>query len=160
MSLLNFKGVFILLVCCFMSSQTFSQESGSVSIDNLTITTRNIQDMSELVPLAPSDTGYVEPKIEVSISFSVSDVNNLKSIEILFEKQKGLKDLKTFRLDKVTADGQTFLSYNKKKYPISGSQVLITESVPSIVLKRKIFFSVKAVDNENLISNILRKEFN
>ena len=141
-------------------STLFSQTASSVSLDSLTLTTRNVQDGSDLLPLSPTDPDYKEPKVEVTIQFIIAHIEQLKNIEISFEKEKGKKDFKTFDLAYTVANGKSYLTIKDKFYEIVNAKVTINQEMPAKLLSRKIYFSVKGIDKNKNQSNVLTREFN
>ncbi len=161
MNLLNKIPIVLLTyLLCLLSISARSQEIGEVKLDSLTLTTRNVQDASEFIPKLPGDTAYVEPKVEVTIRFAVSNIENLQSVEIVFEKEKRKKDFKVFKMDFVTNASGSFLKIKNRTYPVVNAIVIITEPVAATLLSRKIYFSVQATDKNQRVSNILTQEFN
>lgn len=155
------KYIIILLLCVGLHTDTLSQTGEqTLVLDSLTLITRNVQDGSDLLPLAPTDPNYVEPKVEITMQFVVNNLQLLKTIEIIFETGKNKKDFKVFKLDYTVANGKSYLTIKNKFYEIVNSRVTITEELPAQLLKRKIFFSVKGTDKNMKTSNVLTKEFN
>lgn len=150
----------ILLSACFYNIALSQTNSEALALDSLTLTTRNVQDGSDILPLAPTDPNYVEPRVQVTMQFVVKQIELLKTIEIAFETEKGKKDFKVFKLDYTVANGKSYLTIKNKFYEIVNSKVTITEELPAQLLKKKIYFSVKGVDKNQNASNVLTKEFN
>ncbi len=150
----------ILLSACFYNTALSQTNNGALALDSLTLTTRNVQDGSDILPLAPADPNYVEPRVQVTMQFVVKQIELLKTIEIAFETEKSKKDFKVFKLDYTVANGKSYLTIKNKFYEIVNSKVTITEELPAQLLKKKIYFSVKGVDKNQNTSNVLTKEFN
>lgn len=153
------KKIIVFAVVMFASLVTFSQTS-EIKLDSLSFRFRDLQDENLLTPLSPSSPNYKESQVEVTIQFTISNLEVLKSIDIVFEKAKNKKDLKIFTLLYAKANGKDYLTYKDKAYEIVGNKVIIVQTVNEMLLKRKIYFSLQATDTQNKTSNTLIKEFN
>jgi hypothetical protein len=120
----------------------------------------NVQDSYDTSPFPEGHPQYKEPRVDVVISFTISNLNNLKQVNVVFEKEKGKKNFKVFQLQYVVAEGKSYLTVGNRFYPIVNGKAVIREQVNAELMRRKIYFSISAIDKQNLNSNTLTRDFN
>lgn len=143
----------------FFSYAANSQDIPNV-LDSLSFVMANVQDSYDATPFPEGHPQYREPRVDVVITFTVNNINNLKQVEIIFEKEKGKKNFKAFSLQHTISEGKSYLTVGNRFYPIVNGKVVIREQINAELMKRKIYFSVTATDKQNNKSNTLSRDFN
>lgn len=153
------KCLFYFLAFALYCTPTKAQTSVIV-LDSLSFLMANVQDSYDASPFPEGHPQYKEPRVDVVITFTISNLDKLKQVNVIFEKEKGKKNFKVFQLQYVVSAGKSYLTVGNRFYPIENGKAVIREQINAELMRRKIYFSVSATDQQNLISNTLTKDFN
>lgn len=121
---------------------------GNTPVDSFYYYIRNVQDANEITPLLESDPDYKAPEAEITLVIYINELSRVKTMHIDLGNQLDLGDIRKWKFDMVEVEGKKNLKREEKLYAIDNSgKVIITEIVPATVYHKRMFLSVKTLDN-------------
>ncbi|MDB5257338.1 MAG: hypothetical protein JWM14_2033 [Chitinophagaceae bacterium] len=122
---------------CIVAGSTVKAQSTSVLLDSLSFIMANVQDSYDASPYPEGHPQYKEPRVDVIITFKITNVDSLKQVNVVFEKEKDKKNFKVIQLQYVVADGKSYLTAGNHFYPIQNGKAIIREQVNAELMRAR-----------------------
>ena len=129
------------------------------TISNIQVRYRNIDD-ANVLPVSVNSASYGDSKVEMEITFVVSNPDSISVLEINTGKQQLSSDILSAALVFSKEGNKNYFTYNGKKYEIKNKTVVFAELVPEHALKKSSYVSLKATDRKNRKSSTFTKKVN
>jgi hypothetical protein len=146
--------LYLLLLAACVSAQ-----SSPESVSNIQVRYRNIDDPNVL-PVSVNSASYGDSKVEMEITFTVSNPDSISVLEIKTGRQQSTSDILSAALVFSKENNKNYYTCNGKKQEIENNTVVFTEQVPENTLKKSSYVSLNATDRKNRKSNTFTKKVN
>ena len=150
----------ILVSFCLLALVTCAYaQSSPESVSNIQVRYRNIDD-ANVPPVSVNSASYGDSKVEIEITFTVSNPDSISVLEIKGGKQQLSSDILSAALVFTKEGNKNYFTHQDKKYEIVNKTVVFTELIPEHTLKKSSYLSLNVTDRKNRKSSTFTKKVN